>query len=100
MKEHRESRYKRFIGLCFILVKRLLKEYSNKFSKKDYTQHQLAVSVCLMEYEDKVYRDTADLLFELRAYIGFKDKVLHFTALQKFLRRISLRLLDLILQKT
>ncbi len=100
MKNNRESRYKRFIDLCVIPVKRLMKEYSNKFSKKDYTQHQLAVSVCLMAYEDKVYRDTPDLLFELREYLGFINKVPHFTALQKFLRRTSLRLLDFILQKT
>lgn len=96
----RESKYKRFIDLCMIPVKRLLKPYSSKFSRKDYTQHQLAVAVCLMAYEDKVYRDAADFLVEVKEYLGFGENVPHFTALQKFLRRISLRLLDFILQKT
>ncbi len=100
MEKDRESRYKRFVQLCFIPVKRLLAEYSNKFSKKDFTQHQLAVAVCLMAYEDKVYRDVPDLLSLLKEDFGFRNKVPHFTALQKFLRRISLRLLDFILQKT
>ncbi len=100
MERDRESKYKRFADLCMIPVKRLMKEYSNKFSKRDFTQHQLAVSACLMAYEDKVYRDVPDFLFELKEYLGFVDKVTHFTALQKFLRRILLRLLDFILQKT
>ena len=100
MEKNRESKYKRFIDLCMIPVKRLLKPYSSKFSRKDYTQHQLAVSVCLMAYEDKVYRDAADFLVEVKEHLGFRDKVPHFTALQKFLRRTSLRLLDFILQKT
>lgn len=100
MEKNVESKYKRFINLCMIPVKRLLRPYSSKFSKKDYTQHQLAVSVCLMAYEDKVYRDAADFLIEVKDYLGFEDKVPHFTALQKFLKRTSLRLLDFILQKT
>lgn len=100
MEKNVESKYKRFINLCMIPVKRLLRPYSSKFSRKDYTQHQLAVSVCLMAYEDKVYRDAADFLVEVKEYLGFDDKVPHFTALQKFLRRTSLRLLDFILQKT
>ncbi|MGI0141313.1 MAG: IS5 family transposase [Candidatus Micrarchaeales archaeon] len=100
MEKNVESKYKRFIDLCMIPVKRLLRPYFSKFSKKDYTQHQLGVSVCLMAYEDKVYRDAADFLIEVREYLGFKDKVPHFTALQKFLRRTSLILSDFILQKT
>ena len=100
MEEKGKSKYKRFIDLCMIPVKRLLKPYSSKFSKKDYTQHQLAVSVCLMAYEDKTYRDAADFLIEVKEYLDFEDKVPHFSALQKFLRRTSLQLLDFILQKT
>jgi hypothetical protein len=98
---NREPRYKRFIDLCFIPVKRVLTTYSSKFSKKDYTQHQLAVCVCLMGYEDKVYRDITGLLLVLRDYLGFtEDKIPHFTALQKFLKRIPLWKLDLILRRT
>jgi hypothetical protein len=99
--KNRETRYKRFIGLCMIPTKRVLKPYSSKFSKKDYTQHQLAVSVCLMGYEDKVYRDITDLLAELGDYLGFsEDNIPHFTTLQKFLKRIPLYVLDLILRRT
>ena len=97
----RETRYKRFIDLCMIPTKRVLRPYSNKYSKKDFTQHQLAVSVCLMGYEDKVYRDIADLLAELGGYLGFEEgKIPHFTTLQKFLKRIPLWVLDLILRRT
>jgi Transposase DDE domain len=84
-----------------IPTKRVLPTYSSKFSKKDYTQHQLAVSVCLKAYEDKVYRDAADFLSEIGQYLGFElGKTPNFSTLQKFVKRIPLRILDFILRKT
>lgn len=42
-------------------VRRVLRPYSDKFSKKTYTQHQHATAILLMRYEDKTYRDVTDL---------------------------------------
>ncbi|MEM4067743.1 MAG: hypothetical protein QXV17_12880 [Candidatus Micrarchaeaceae archaeon] len=50
-----------------------------------------------MAYEDKTYRDAADFLAEVREYLGFENKVPHFTCATEVLRRTSLRLLDFIL---
>ena len=68
MKEKGDSRYKRFIETAFREVSRVLKQYSDRFSKKTYTQRQLAVAILLMKYEDKTYRDIADLLTEFADY--------------------------------
>jgi len=51
-----DSRYKKFIDICFVEVKRVLRPYSDKFSKKTYTQHQHAVAILLMKREAKSYR--------------------------------------------
>jgi len=97
---NRGSRYKIFVETCLREVKRVLKPYSDKFSKKTYTQHQLAVSILLMKYENKPYRDIADLLKELWSYFQFCDAIPHFTTLQKFFNRIPTYLWNFLLQKT
>ncbi len=43
----------------------VFRAYPGKFSKRTYTQYQLAVAILLMRYERKTYRDIADLLKEL-----------------------------------
>ena len=99
-EKNRESRYKIFVETCLREVKRVLKPYSGKFSKKTYTQHQHAVSILLMKYENKPYRDTADLLKELWTYFQFYDDIPHFTTLQKFFNRVPTYLWDFLLEKT
>ena len=49
-------------------VKRILRPYSDKFSKKTYTQHQHTVAILLMKRERKPYRDVVELLKEFCAY--------------------------------
>ena len=98
--KNRESRYKIFIETCIRAVKRVLKPYSNKFSRRTYTQYQLAVSVLLMKYENKPYRDITDLLRELWLYFDFCDDIPHFTTLQKFFNRIPTYVWDFLLEKT
>ena len=82
MKEKGSSRYKRFIETAFREVSRVLRPYSDRFSKKTYTQRQLAVAILLMKYEDKTYRDIADLLAEFTDYFEFEDSTppLHYLA--------------------
>jgi hypothetical protein len=81
-------------------VKRVLRPYSDKFSKKTYTQHQHAVAIMLMKYENKPYRDIAKLLEELWVYFGFGNSVPHFTTLQKFFDRIPTYIWDFLIAKT
>lgn len=98
--KNRESKYKRFIETSLMEVKRVLRPYSDKFSKKTYAQPQLAVSILLMRYENKTYRDIADLLIELAQYFDFLDDIPHFTTLQKFFQRIPSYIWDFLLGKT
>ena len=100
MKEKGDSKYKRFIETAFREVSRVLREYSCKFSKKMYTQRQHAVSILLMRYENKTYRDVADMLIELSQYFDFFDDIPHFSTLQKFFQRIPSYVWDFLLGKT
>jgi hypothetical protein len=78
----------------------VFKLYSDKFSKRAYAQHQLAVAILLMKYERKTYRDIADLLKELLLYFGLDGPMLHFTTLEKFFMRIPVYIWDFLLAKT
>ena len=100
MRHNRESRYKRFIETAFTVVKRVLRQYSDKFSKKTYTQHQHAVAILLMKYENKTYRDVEDLIKEFWTYFRFWESIPHFTTLQKFFDRIPKQTWDWLLSKT
>ena len=100
MKEKGDSRYKRFIETAFREVSRVLRQYSSRFSKKTYTQRQLAVAMLLMKYEKKTYRDIADLLAEFTGYFEFEDGTPHFTTLQKFFDRIPTYVWEFLLAKT
>src|SRR5271154_1302399 len=93
------SKYKKFVEIAFMEVKRVLRPYSDKFSKKTYTQHQHAVAILLMKYEKKTYRDVVDLLKEMWSYFGFEDRIPHFTTLQKFFARVPSYIWDFILSK-
>lgn len=100
MKNSRGSKYKRLIQILITEIKRVLRPYSGKFSKKTYTQYQHATAICLMKYENKSYRDTVELLKEFADYFVFKKSVPHFTTLQKFFKRVSSLVWDFILIKT
>ncbi len=100
MKEKGDSRYKRFIETAFREVSRALRQYYDRFSKKTYTQRQLAVAILLMKYEDKTYRDIADLLAEFAVYFEFEKNIPHFTTLQKFFLRIPTYVWEFLFTKT
>lgn len=96
----RESKYKVFTEIGFREAKLVLRPYSDKYSKKTYTQHQLAVAILLMKYEGKTYRDIVELLKELWVYFGFGNEIPHFTTLQKFFDRIPIYVWDFLIAKT
>jgi len=100
MEKKGDSRCKRFIETAFGEVSRVLKHYSSKFSERRYTQRQHAVAIFLMKYENKPYRDIADLIEELWAYFGFVGPIPHFTTLQKFFMRVPTYIWTFLLSKT
>lgn len=84
----RQSRIKRLIRLALGLIKdRGVSRYSNKFSKKVFTQHQLLALGVLKTYLQADYRKFADfILFSNDIFYILKLKRRpHFTTLQKFL---------------
>ena len=94
-----DSRYKKFIDICFMEVKQVLRPYSDKFSKKTYTQHQHAVAILLMKHERKSYRDVVELLNEFCAYFGFDKSIPRFTTLEKFFMQIPTYVWDFLIAK-
>jgi Transposase DDE domain len=100
MIEKWTSKYKKFVEIAFQEVKRVLRPYSDKFSKKTYTQHQHAVAILLMKYENKPYRDVVELMKELWTHFKFDKSIPHFTTLQKFFARISAYTWEFLLTKT
>ena len=85
-----ESRYSKFIKICLKVV-RVLPRYSNKYSKKTYTQHQLGVIALFMKYLRRHYRDVIELLMEMPyiCYLIGLEQMPHFTTIQKFVKRNS-----------
>lgn len=72
----------------------MLPEHSSKFSRKDFTQHQLLALAILKQKTDEDYRDTVDSIgSDLMGAMGLA-KIPHFTTLQKFIKRIDSQVLD------
>jgi len=75
-------------------AKYVLPEHSNKFSRKDFTQHQLLAIAVLKQKTDEDYRDTVDgISSDLMQALGL-TKIPHFTTLQKFIKRLGSQVLD------
>ncbi len=75
-------------------AKYVLPEYGNKFSRKDFTQHQLLAIAVLKQKTDEDYRDTVDGIgSDLMQAMGL-TKIPHFTTLQKFIKRLDSQVLD------
>jgi uncharacterized protein (DUF3820 family) len=68
-----------------------LPAYSSKFSKKDFTQHQLFALLALMQFLKTDYRGITALLAEwsdLRAVLSLK-KIPHYSTLCYFQQRLA-----------
>ena len=96
----RETELYKFV--CFagkILAKARIPLYSNKYSKRTYTQLQHLGVLCLKQKKKEDYRGIMELLMEMprvRKALGLGE-VPHWTTLQKFVQRFHTMLLDKLL---
>src|SRR3954453_11006489 len=94
--EHRMTKSPRAIAReALRLAREALPVYSSKFSRKDFTQHQLFAVLALKTFLKTDYRGVAQFLAdfaEIRADLGLKD-VPHYSTLcyaeQRLLKRGS-----------
>ena len=97
------GRFISFIKHAFSLIRSShLSLYSCKYSRRDYTQHQLLTILLFKEYQKEDYRTIIWNLEEMdriRQEIGLL-KIPHFTTLQKFLCRIKRICFDLLFKST
>lgn len=79
------------------VAKQVLPNYSSKFSRKDFTQPQLLAIAAIKQRTNEDYRDTVDAISsDMADAIGLK-KIPHFTAVQKFIKRLNTKILDLLI---
>ena len=81
--------YKTFSDLaCQLMNQRQMSIYSSKFSKREFTRHQLLTLLLLKTYTGKGYREFWKLLVitQIPKWLKLK-KIPHFTTLQKFASR-------------
>jgi len=92
-----------FIKYAFSLVRSShLTFYSSKYSRRDYTQHQLLTILLFKEYRKEDYRTVICDLEEMdriRESLGLSS-IPHFTTIQKFLCRIKPIYLDILFKCT
>jgi len=97
------GRYISFIKHAYSLVQSSrLARYSCKYSRRDYTQHQLLTILLFKEYRKAYYRTIIWDLEEMdriREALGLST-IPHFTTLQKFLGRIKPIYFDILLKST
>ena len=97
------GRYISFIEHAFSLVRSShLPLYSSKYSRRDYTQHQLLTILLFKEYRKEDYRTVIWDLEEMdriREVLQLQS-IPHFTTLQKFLGRIKSVYFDILLKST
>jgi len=97
------GRFISFIEHAFSLVRSShLPLYSSKYSRRDYTQHQLLTILLFKEYRKEDYRTVIWDLEEMdriREVLQLKS-IPHFTTLQKFLDRIKSIYFDILLKST
>lgn len=93
-EKKRTSKLIRIVVRALEAAKYVLPYYSNKFSKKDYTQHQLLAIAVLKQKTDEDYRDVVDGIGNDLAEAIHLKKIPHFTTIQKFIMRIGSQVLD------
>ena len=93
----------RFIKHAYSLVQSShLSRYSSKYSRRDYTQHQLLTILLFKEYRKDDYRTVMWDIVEMdrvREALGLTT-IPHVTTLQKFLNRIKPIYLDILFKST
>ena len=97
------GRFIRFIKHAFSLVRSShVSRYSCKYSRRDYTQHQLLTILLFKEYRKEDYRTVICNLEEMDRIRDTLEltSIPHFTTLQKFLCRIKPIYLDILFKCT
>jgi len=97
------GRFIRFIKHAFSLVRSShVSRYSCKYSRRDYTQHQLLTILLFKEYRKEDYRTVICNLEEMDRIRDTLEltSIPHFTTLQKFLGRIKPIYLDILFKCT
>ena len=89
-KSSRSQVIERVAGLAMRLGGRHLADYGATRSRHDFTQRQLMACLILRAYLKTTYRGVLELLAispNLREALGLRDKLPHYTTLQKFSAR-------------
>jgi IS5 family transposase len=96
------TNFQEFVWQAYDLVKKALPKYSTKFSRKDYTQHQLAVLLLIWAKCDHGYRGTIEmvrLMTPIRDHLGL-DTMPDPSTLCHALDRMSLTIGRLLLRES
>jgi hypothetical protein len=97
------GRFISFVKHAFSVVQSSrISQYSCKYSRRDYTQHQLLTLILFKEYRKEDYRTVIWNLEEMdriHAVLGLTT-IPHFTTLQKFLCRMKSLYLDIFFKNT
>ena len=94
------SKLIKFADVCSGVVRKKIREYSSKFSRKDYTQWQLLTLLCIMKRYRLKYREAAEILQlmpELAEFLGL-GKIPHWTTLNKFFLRLKNHMLAILVE--
>ena len=96
------NRFIKFLRTSHGVARNSMRRYSNKFSRHDFTQHQLMSLSCLRKRLRMRYREFIELLELIPKVMGELglSKLPHFTTLQKFLKRVGTAMLDRLLCQT
>lgn len=94
------SKLIKFAQICSGVVKRKIRKYSSKYSKKTYTQWQLLTLLCIMKRHRLKYREFVEILRlmpELAQFLELK-LIPHWTTLNKFFLRMQNAMLALLVE--
>jgi len=89
------SKLIKFAETCSGVVRKKIRKYSSKFSRKDFTQWQLLTLLCVMKRYRLKYREIIEILHLMPEFLGL-DKVPHWTTLNKFFLRLQNALLTIL----
>jgi len=83
------------------ISKRVLSPYSSKFLKRKYKQYQVFVILLYKAWVNVSYRDVIEILSSNPALVTLLSlsEVPHFTTIQKFCKRISMKLISSVFNK-
>jgi len=91
----------KLVKQAVIISKRVLPPYSSKFSKKKYKQYQLFVILLYKAWTNVSYPDVIEVISSNPLFVSLLSlsEVPHFTTIQKFCKRISMKLVASVFNK-